>query len=286
MMSRFVIPHNMMHQLGQFSDRKHLIDGPLNLCIAGPKVETLHQFKNAVNSIEKEIISAHSGYPGEARTSILELQLPVESVVNLKPEELVRALEAVVSSAAESRILPHRVYFELPVEARNEETTKKIIKVISVHNRSILKRKIKNYLFSGIKINCGSLDVKRPPTAHYLSEVMLFARDANVAVKISGDINSAFPTYNYEHQKNVHGFINVVLGGLLGYTQDLLVDELKEVIQEKLPERFSFKNEYLAWQDLAAPQAEVKMLRMLSLTSFNTLDPKFILDQLEELHLL
>jgi hypothetical protein len=269
MLSKFVIPHNYIPLLAQFADRKHLLKGPLSLCVKGPETETIDDFRNALKDIEKEILSAHSGYPGEVRTPILELKLPDVSVENLNPENLVKALEAVVTKAAESRLLPHRVFFELPAGQKNIEAAKKITKVIAVHNKSILKRKVDNYLFSGLKINCSDHDGKNVPDANYLAEVMLYARDANVALKFSGAENTPFPSYNYSNGSRVHGFINVLVGSMLSYTQDLNLEETISIIDDKNPENFSFKDGYIAWKGLAAPTMEIKMLRMLSITSFN-----------------
>ncbi|MBO6522866.1 MAG: hypothetical protein JJ971_03500 [Balneolaceae bacterium] len=266
MLSNFVIPHSELPLLATFADRKHQLKGPLALCITGPESETLFDFKNAVINIEKEIMAAHSGYPGEVRTNILELTFPLGSVQKLNAEELVKSLEAVVNSTAESRLLPHRVFFGVPGNSYDAETTKKIIKVIAVHNKSILKRKIDNYLFSGLKVDCGGIT---PPSAKYLADVLLYARDASVAVKFSGTENTPFPSFNYTTQHSVHGFLNLLIASMLAYTQDLNLEETMEVIEDKNPDNFGFKDGYLLWRELAAPIMELKMLRMLSITSFN-----------------
>lgn len=283
MLSRFVIPHHIIPFLAKFADRKHRLKGPLSLCITAPKTETLHEFKNVIHAIDKQILSVHSGYPGEVRTNILELSLPEVSVDNLDPEELVRAIESVVINAAASRLLPHRVYFEVPAGQKNVETAKKITKVIAAHNKSILKRKVDNYLFSGLKVNCADLDTGNATDAEYLAEVMLYARDANVALKYSGFRNKPYPSVDYEVGKEVHGFLNILAANMLAYTQDLNVQETIEVIQEKTPENFNFKDEYFSWRELGAPSMEVKMLRMLSITSFNNSDPQMAADELKKL---
>ncbi len=266
MLSNFVIPFNELPLLATFADRKHQLKGPLSLCITGPESETLFDFKNAVIHIEKEIQAAHSGYPGEVRTNILELTFPRGSVERMNPEELVKSLEAVVSSTAESRLLPHRVFFGVPGQGYDAQTTKKIIKVIAVHNKSILKRKIENYLFSGLKIECGG---PNPPSAKYLADILLYARDANVAVKFSGTENTPYPSFDYSRQHSVHGFLNLLIASMLAYTQDLNLEETIQVIEDKTSNNFEFKDGYLLWRELAAPIMEVKMLRMLSITSFN-----------------
>ncbi len=283
MLANFVLPHNELPSLSNFADRKHHLKGPLSLCITGPETETLFEFKNVINSIEKEIKEAHTGYPGEVRTNLLELKLPLNSVETLNPEELIKALEAVVSTTAESRLLPHRVFFEVPGHEYSAEITKKIIKVIAVHNKSILKRKVNNYLFSGIKINCSDKKAGEIPDAAYIADVLLYARDANVAVKFSGKENTPFPSYNYSFGTKVHGFINIFAASILAYTQDLTLEETVEVIEEKSPENFSFKDDYFAWRELAAPTLEIKMLRMLSITSFNFTSFTTPVDGLKEL---
>ena len=266
MLSNFVIPYNQLSLLSTFADRKQQLKGPLSLCITGPESNTLFDFKNAVVNIDKEIQAAHSGYPGEVRTNILELTFPLGSVQKMNPEELIKSLEAVVSATAESRLLPHRVFFGVPGDNYDAQTTKKIIKVIAVHNKSILKRKIENYLFSGLKIDCGG---KNPPSAKYLADVLLYARDANVAIKFSGTENTPFPSFDYSRQHSVHGFLNLLIASTLAYTQDLNLEETIEVIEDRNPENFGFKEGYLSWRELAAPLMEIKMLRMLSITSFN-----------------
>ena len=269
LVSHFVMPHHQLKELAKFSDRRDRIDGPLNLCIVGPEVENLQQFKSVVLNIEKDILAVHSGFPGESRTNILELMLPRTSVENLNPEELVKALEAVVITSANSRLLPHRVFFEIPKDTFDVLLAKKIIKVIALHNKSILKRKIDNYLFSGFKLNCGNVEIGNMPSSEYLAEILLYARDANVAVKFGGDVAVTLPKFDYNTNLNQHGFLNIFMAGILAYTQDLNVEEAIEVLDEKNPDNFLLRDGYVAWRELAAPTMEIKMLRMLSITSMN-----------------
>lgn len=283
MLANFILPHHELPFLSSFADRKHRLKGPLSLCITGPETNTLFEFKNVINNIEQQIMAAHTGYPGEVRTNLLELKLPLSSIETLNPEELIKALEAVVSTTAESRLLPHRVFFEVPGNEYDAELTKKVIKVIAVHNKSILKRKVNNYLFSGIKINCSTKKSGKIPSASYLAEVILYARDANVAVKFSGSENTPYPSYSYSLGAKMHGFINIFAASILAYTQDLTVDETIEVIEEKRPDNFTFKDEYFAWRELAAPTIEIKMLRMLSITTFNFTSFTTPIDGLKEL---
>ncbi|RNC83177.1 MAG: hypothetical protein ED557_10725 [Balneola sp.] len=280
MLSSFVMPIEELSLMATFADKKDQLKGPLELCISGLEAHTLFEFKHGINRIEKETMNVHSGYPGEVRTNILELKLPAESVANMNPEELVKALEAAVSSFAESRLLPHRVFFEVPGDEFDADITKKITKVIAVHNKSIMKRKVNNYLFSGLKIKCSGTNV---PSEKYLADVILFARDANVAIKFSGIDNALFPTYNYSLQSKVHGMLNILLASILSYTQDLNLEETTAILEDKNPEHFAIKEGYLAWKSFAAPLAEIKMLRMLSITSFNISSFTPIVEGLKEL---
>ena len=84
-LSRFVIPYKELNTLAAFADKIHRLEGPLNLCISGPDIQTLAQFKNVILTMEQEILKAHSEYPGELRTNILELKLPSKSVITLNP---------------------------------------------------------------------------------------------------------------------------------------------------------------------------------------------------------
>ncbi len=140
-----------------------------------------------------------------------------------------------------------------------------------------------NYLFSGIKINCSEKKSGKIPDAAYIADVLLYARNANVAVKFSGTENTPFPSYNYSFGTKVHGFINIFAASILAYTQDLTLEETVEVIEEKSPENFTFKDDYFAWRELAAPTLEIKMLRMLSITSFNFTSFTTPVDGLKEL---
>lgn len=279
-MSRFVIPHDQISKLSEFADYKHELNGPLSLCITSPQPETLDAFKNMVRTIESKIMSAHADYPGEVRTNILELAFPEASLETLNPEELVRAMESVVITSAASRILPHRVFFEVPAGQKNILNAKKIAKVIAVHNKSILKRKIDNYLFSGLKINVTDPDGKNTSTTDYLAELLIFARDANVALKFSGAECRLFSGIDYDTGEQQHGLINILLAGMIAYTQDLTVDETRQLLDDGNSSNFVFKDDYLAWRGLAAPTNELKMLRMLSITSINATKLGRLIDEM------
>lgn len=269
MLSHFLVPYRFLKDLSKYSDRRERIKGLFNLCISGPQVSTLHEFKQSVLSIEKDILGVHTDFPGEARTNLLELMLPQKSVESLNPTELVKALEAVVTTSADSRLLPHRVYFQIDDEDFEVDVAKKIIKVIAVHNKSILKRKIDNYLFSGFKVNCGTKEEGKFPPPEYLAEIILYARDANVAIKFGGDVRQTMPSYDYDKGYHAPGLLNLMMAGVLAYTQDLNTEETVQVLTENNPLSFVFNENYLAWKELAAPAMEIKMLRMLSITSMN-----------------
>ncbi len=263
-LSRFVIPYSQISDMVRFSDRYDSVKGPLNLCIFGPIVDSLHDFKTSVLNIEKDILYAHSGFPGEVKTNVLELTLPTLSVENFNDDELVKAIEVVVRTSADSKILPDRVFFEIPGNTYDINLAKKILKVIAVHNKSVYKRKIENYLFSGFKINCTP-----DPTSKFLAELIQSARDANVAIKFAGHNVNSFTYFDDDINMKIHGFINIMLAGLLSYSQALTIDEAIEVLDEKNPLNFTFKDNYIAWKEYATPATEIKMLRMLSYISFN-----------------
>lgn len=84
----------------------------------------------------------------------------------------------------------------------------------------------------------------------------------------------------------MHGFINVFGCAILSYTQDLSVKEAQQILDDEHSSNFIFKDSYFAWKELAAPLLEIKMLRMLSVTSYGSCSFEEPVEDLQELTLL
>lgn len=286
MLSRFVLPHYEIPNLAHFADKSHRLHGPLSISVTTTPTLTVEKFMTVIRELENVVLHAHSQYPGELRTDVLEITLPSESIASSNHEPLIKAIQFAVSRMAENRLLPKRIYFEIPDFVFDAKILRVVMKAIALHNKTIQKKKIDNYLFSGFKLRCGGNDSSQYPNSGYISDSMIYARDANVAIKFSDGLRNPFRDFDINLAIPTQGFINVICAGLLSYAQDLVRDEMVEILNDESYKSFRFTNEYMSWKDLAIPVNELKMLRMLSLTSIGSSSFDIPVEELYRLRLI
>ncbi len=286
MLSKFVIGSDLLGQLGKLYNESKKAPIPLDLTIVSKQTGELGEFKKEITNVVKNIADFYKNTIKEVRLSSLEVKLPSEVLYSNKRSDLIEAIDYCVRVMSKSKALPHQVFFEIPGFDFDPKLAEVVLQVISAHNLSIQNEQLPHYTFSGFKIRCGGVEAHQFPPAHYVAAVLIAAREENVPLKFTAGLHHPVRHYNKSVQTKMHGFLNVFGASILSYTQDLSEDEINLILNDEDAGNFLFTDDYFAWKDLAAPLLEIKMLRMLSATSFGSCSFDEPVEDLQSLKLL
>lgn len=286
MLSRFVVGLGHLPQLKEVGADLISSNDVIDLSVTVPQIGTTNAFGHQVDKVIQSIDQTRKALRPRIRTHMLEIKLPVQSQHLDDPKDIVKIIERAVAPMTGDAGLPNRIFFEIPAFNHDVKLALRVIKAIAMHNMSVQKRKLRNYLFSGLKIRCGGSEAAHIPTADYLAKAMLIARDANVPVKFTAGLHHPYRHHDPTLNADMHGFMNVFCAGILAYTQDIRVDEAIEIISDKNPDHFTYAKDHFAWKEFEAPILEVKLLRMLSLLSFGSCSFTEPIEDLQDLKLI
>lgn len=286
LLSKFVIGSNQLKELGELLHKVPKKELPIELTIVAPATTEFNEFKQAITTVVKEVALLHKNHENKVRTGTLEIKLPVEAIYTGKGIDAIKAIDYAVKVMGKSRLLPQRLFFEIPGFDFDPKLAEKIIRFIAAHNSQIQSMNLPYYIFSGFKIRCGGVEAHQFPPSKYLAKVMLAARDENVAIKFTAGLHHPIRHYNESVKTKMHGFLNTFGASILSYTQDLSEIEVVEMLEDENPDHFRFTDQYFAWKELAAPELEIKMLRMLSVLSFGSCSFNEPVEDLQELGVL
>ena len=286
MISKFVVGSDLLDPLVKLINEYDKSPVPFNLTVVAVPSSSLTEYKQVVTDVVKQIATMYSVAEKEIRVPTLEIKLPEESLYGSDNRTLIEAVAYTVKIMNRSKKLPHQVFFEIPGYDFEPKLCQKVMKVISAHNLLTQNDEFDSYSFSGFKIRCGGVEMHQFPSSKYLANAIIFSRDENVPVKFTAGLHHPIRHYNESLEAKMHGFINVFGSAILSYTQDLTVQEVQTVLEDKNPKSFSFTDQYFAWRELAAPLLEIKMLRLLSVTSFGSCSFEEPVEDLKGLKLL
>jgi hypothetical protein len=68
----------------------------------------------------------------------------------------------------------------------------------------------------------------------------------------------------------MHGFLNVLVAGVLAHARDLHETEIQMILEDEDPSHFVFTEEALRWQDWQATTPEIHAARQTAIGSFGS----------------
>lgn len=286
MLAKFVVGSNLLEPLVKLINEDKNAPSPFNITVVATPSSDLTEFKQVVTNVVKQIAHTYSLANKEIRIPTLEIKLPEESLYGSDNRALIEAVSYTVKVMNRTKVLPHQVFFEIPGYDFEPKLCQKVMKVIAAHNLLTQNDEFDSYTFSGFKIRCGGLEEHQFPSPKYLANAIIFSRDENVPVKFTAGLHHPIRHYNDTVKTKMHGFLNVFGAAILSYTQDLTVHEVQTILEDEKAKSFTFTDQYFAWRKFAAPLLEIKMLRLLSVTSFGSCSFEEPVEDLQALKLL
>ena len=122
----------------------------------------------------------------------------------------------------------------------------------------------------GFKLRCGGLDAKAFPSIEAVAFVLGACRDAGVPLKCTAGLHHPLRRFDTGLGTFMHGFVNVLLAGVLAQARQLDEESLRAVLAEEAGERFVFTAAGCRWRELEVSTDEIRRARQTGVISFGS----------------
>jgi len=102
---------------------------------------------------------------------------------------------------------------------------------------------------NGFKFRCGGLEAAAFPSPDEVAYVLLACARAEVAIKFTAGLHHPIRHYDTTVQTRMHGFLNILVAGVLAYSQKQDEDQLNSILADENPDHFQPGETGLRWKD-------------------------------------
>jgi hypothetical protein len=174
--------------------------------------------------------------------------------------------------SASSILETHPTYFEVPAGPRFNDRLALLGDCLSgLENRSW-----------GLKLRTGGTKPEQFPPLNTVARAILLSRSARIPLKFTAGLHHPIRHWDEGLQTAMHGFINVLLGGILAHAHKLSSVELTKILEEQDPTRFWFHETDLGWGGLTVSVKATEEFRQ-SITGFGSCSVEEPWDDLQAL---
>jgi hypothetical protein len=122
----------------------------------------------------------------------------------------------------------------------------------------------------GFKIRCGGEHPSAIPSVEQLAFVLHTCVAAGVPLKATAGLHHPFRHFSEALGTPMHGFVNLLVAGVLGHARRLEEEELREVLADGEPAHFLFAQDSLTWREHRVTLAEIARGRQQAVLSFGS----------------
>jgi len=101
----------------------------------------------------------------------------------------------------------------------------------------------------GLKLRCGGAMAEAIPSPDVISSTLQACRRADIPIKFTAGLHHPIRHFDKTMKATMHGFINILFGGVLAYVKRLDEDQLTAVLAEEDPQSFRLGEAGLSWKD-------------------------------------
>jgi hypothetical protein len=200
--------------------------------------------------------------------------LAVADVLEIRLPDDVSSVEAIGSllRSVEKDLADRRAFFEVPGGSGFLERFEKAAKALAGFSR-------RNW---GLKLRTGGTTADLYPAPLVVARALVIARDQGVPVKFTAGLHHPIRHWNKSVGTRMHGFINILMAGLLAHHHGLSPERVSSILEEEEPSNFSFTELTADWRDLALPVEAIPKWReqVVSFGSCSVDEPKEDLERL------
>ena len=114
---------------------------------------------------------------------------------------------------------------------------------------------------AGAKLRCGGVTADAVPAPEQVARFIVAARDAGVPVKFTAGLHHPVRHFSDDIQTEMHGFLNLYVGGMLAHTTSFGWQELAGIIADQSPDAFALTGVGVEWRGRLVRSEDAVRLR-------------------------
>ena len=114
---------------------------------------------------------------------------------------------------------------------------------------------------AGAKLRCGGVTADTVPAPEQVARFIVAARDAGVPVKFTAGLHHPVRHFSDDIQTEMHGFLNLYVGGMLAHTTGSGWQELAGIIADQSPDAFALTGVGVEWRGRLVRSEDAARLR-------------------------
>ena len=114
---------------------------------------------------------------------------------------------------------------------------------------------------AGAKLRCGGVTADTVPAPEQVARFIVAARDADVPVKFTAGLHHPVRHFSDDIQTEMHGFLNLYVGGMLAHTTGSGWQELAGIIADQSPDAFALTGVGVEWRGRLVRSEDAARLR-------------------------
>ena len=284
MLSRFIIPAELIPELKAYKDSFITKKDPFSLSVLGKKTDTIEEFQNETDRVLDQIQWANSELKGYISTDSFEIRLPVEAVESYDHELLMELLNETATRFEQTKHAPPILFYESVLNSSADRELEFIMKSLSGHNEILSDENYHQTQMAGYKLRCGGTSEDAFPSDELVVSALLMAREKLIPMKFTAGLHHPVRHLKESVNTKMHGFFNVFGAGLLAYAFDLNREEMMNIILEEDPESFQFTDTGLAFDGFHIETEEIEELRSNAFLSYGSCSFEEPVDDLKKLN--
>ncbi len=261
MLGRLVCPAAALNDAGAVLRELFPAGEPCRLVVIGTEHPLQPEFVLDLRQIDhfRHTFGEHAQIDG------LEVRLPHEVTAEWDPDLVAEGLSVLAMRLNEHGFDALRVFIE-PV--LGEDWIDAVQNVVAALKRHDLEHGDPAPNRIGFKLRTGGLTVDVIPTVEQVAYVILACREVNIPLKLTAGLHQPLFHVDQQLEAPVHGFLNVLVAGVLAQSRGVEEQTLREIVSEKDSVALRFDERELRWRNLQATIDEIETARRELVVAF------------------
>jgi hypothetical protein len=285
MLGRFICPAGRLSELDRYQEL-FTHGRPFVFSALGRGGNTGADFLDGLGADLKEITTFCNRHGPRVVVDVYEARLPVDVLSEGDPTLAFELLEDIAGAIERDGPPALKPFFECPLRQEWRAEIEVFLLALATEARQAVASHRHRSHHPGFKLRCGGTEAAAFPTTQQVAFVLERARAHAVPIKLTAGLHHPLHHLDRELGVMMHGFLNVLVGAVLGATHHLEEDALREILETTDVNLFAFDNTGVSWGDLSADEGEIGACRHGVVLSFGSCSFDEPRDHLRALRLL
>lgn len=280
MLGRFICPASRLAEMAPFVGELFTEEAPCPLSVVGRGGETVQEFLTNLRADLHNILSLEDLLVGVCTAEALEVRLPAELLAADGPGAMVGLITESQQLMEGDGLSDVRLFFEVPLRRNWRGELDMSVAALQTFTGE------EECPPPGLKLRCGGVDAAAFPSAEQIAFAIEEAAADHIPLKFTAGLHHPIRRHDDGLGCDTHGFLNVLAASVLAYVHGVDHATLRTVLDDRVPEAFSFEDGRLSWGDRGVPVERITAVRHHAVLSFGSCSFDEPRDELRALGLL